>query len=256
MGLLDNLLAPFGTSAQTNAAQAQQAALANAQAQGGAALGQGRTDIQNAGAAALAPLTSNFNMANQGTNYLAKLLGLSGNPADMQTALAATPGYQFALNQGTQNVDRNAAATGSLNSGNTDKAVADYTTGLANQTYQNAVGNLQPYLGMATNTGGQIANTNLATGGQLASNQAQKAGLLAGTDIGAGNAAANAALAPVQAGNNLWGLAGNLAKLGVSGSPGTGTGGGGTLGGNILSAAGGLFGNIFNPQQTSTAVQQ
>lgn len=48
------------------------------------------------------------------------------------------PGYQFTLNQGNQAVQRSAAAQGGLLSGAAAKAMDQYTTGLANQTYGDA----------------------------------------------------------------------------------------------------------------------
>ncbi len=48
---------------------------------------------------------------------------------------AATPGYQFALQQGLQGVERGAAAKGTLLTGGTLKGLAQYGSGLASQTY-------------------------------------------------------------------------------------------------------------------------
>lgn len=45
------------------------------------------------------------------------------------------PGYQFTLGQGLQAIDRRKAAQGGLLTGGTDKARANYATGLANQTF-------------------------------------------------------------------------------------------------------------------------
>lgn len=47
------------------------------------------------------------------------------------------PGYKFQLEQGTNAIDQNAAATGSLLSGNTGKALTDYGQGLASTDYGN-----------------------------------------------------------------------------------------------------------------------
>lgn len=59
-----------------------------------------------------------------------------GNIADFQ----ASPGYQFALNQGLNAVQNSAAAGGSLESGRTLKALQDYGQGMANQEYNNWYG--------------------------------------------------------------------------------------------------------------------
>jgi len=243
MGLFDSLLAPFGTGAQQQASSDQQAALRQAQAQGGADLSQARGDVTGTYAAGLQPLQATYGGATQGTDQLAKLLGLSGNPADMQSTLEQTPGYQFTRDQGLQNTLRQSAAQGFGTgpgglSGNTLKALTDYGSGLASQTYQNAVQNLLPYLGARGNAAGQIGGLAGQEAGQLGTLGTARAGLDYGTNVGMGNAQASADLAPLTAGNNLWGLLGNTAKLGVSG----GGAGGGTIGGNLAS---GLFDNIF-----------
>src|SRR5580765_1447380 len=94
MEIFDSLLAPFGTGAQQQESSDEQAALREAQAQGGADLSQARGDVTGTYAAGLQPLQATYGGATQGTDQLAKLLGLSGNPADMQSTLEQTPGYQ------------------------------------------------------------------------------------------------------------------------------------------------------------------
>lgn len=55
--------------------------------------------------------------------------------------LEATPGYQFTQQQGQRGIEAAAAATGSLQSGGALKSLDSFNTGLASQTYQNAVAN-------------------------------------------------------------------------------------------------------------------
>ncbi|MES4992110.1 hypothetical protein ABVB70_17350 [Agrobacterium radiobacter] len=62
------------------------------------------------------------------------LNGADGNAA-ATGAFQAGPGYQFALDQGTQAALRGASASGMLNSGNTLTALSQYGQGLANQEY-------------------------------------------------------------------------------------------------------------------------
>lgn len=70
------------------------------------------------------------------------LLGL--NPTvNPQQALQNTPGYQFAQQQGTQNTVNQASAMGLGLSGNTLQGLSQFNAGLADTTYQNAVGNAQ-----------------------------------------------------------------------------------------------------------------
>jgi len=95
---------------------------------------------------------------------LQSLLGLtpSGAPAApgaQQAALTQTPGYQFALQQGLQSTQASANAMGLGLSGNTLTALDQYSTGLANQTYQQAVGNVENVVGLGqAAAAGQAAN--------------------------------------------------------------------------------------------------
>lgn len=83
--------------------------------------------------------------ADAGKNALSSLQDLSGangpltnkfsfNPADLQK----DPGYAFTLQQGQDAIQRSAAASGKLFSGGTLKSLAGYTTGTANQYFNDA----------------------------------------------------------------------------------------------------------------------
>ena len=92
---------------------------------------------------------------------LQDLLGLTAGstPASQQAALAGTPGYQFALQQGLQSTKAQATAMGLGLSGNTLAALDQYSTGLADQTYQQRVGNLEGVVGVGqAAAAGQAAN--------------------------------------------------------------------------------------------------
>lgn len=90
-----------------------------------------------------------------------------------------TPGYQFELQQGTDALTKQAAATGNLMSGTTGTALEQYGQGLASTNYEQAynnalnsyMANYQTLLG-GTNTGltstGQLAQTNLGVAGNTA----------------------------------------------------------------------------------------
>lgn len=128
-------------------------------------------------------------------NNLSNLLKQGFQAPTLQQA-ENTPGYQFRLQQGTNAIDENAAATGNLMSGNTGKALQDYGQGLAQSTYQqdyqNALNtymtNYQSLMG-GTQIGqnstaqlgqfGQAASQNMSnldlTGGQQQANQINNA---------------------------------------------------------------------------------
>jgi hypothetical protein len=163
----------------------------------------------------------------------------------MQQTLQNMPGYQFTLNQGTQNVDRTNAAKGYGGggpSGNEETALANYTTGLANTNYGNYVSQLAPFLGAAQTGAGAISGLEQNLGNAQLGAGTTRANIDYGTNVGIGNAQANADLAPLTAGGNLWGLLGGAAKLA---STGAGTAGG-SVGGNLASGAGNLASSLFS----------
>lgn len=105
-------------------------------------------------------------------------LGYTGDEVNAQ--LEKTPGYQFSLKQGNSAIERSQAAKGMFNSGNTLKAMDDYSQGLAQQTYQQYMNNL---LG--------IANTGINATGQISTNQANLGIGQANLTMGGGQAALN-----------------------------------------------------------------
>lgn len=139
-------------------------------------------------AAALQPYLQNYGQAQQGTTALANALGLNGGAGNAQAtaaAYASNPAFQFQLNQGSQNVLRNAAATGTTASGATLNALQQQGQGLANSTYQQYVSNLTPYLSASQNAASGINSTLTGLGTGLAGLQTglgtAQAGLATGT---------------------------------------------------------------------------
>lgn len=211
--------------------------------------------INNYSGAALQPYQTNYNTSQQGVGALGNLLGLNG-PAGSQSALTqlqTTPGYQFTKGQGEGAINASAAAGGTLNSGNQLTALTNYDTGLAQNTYQSAVSNLSPYLGLANSSAGGIAGINENESNALVGNNNMLAQLLEGTFTGAGNAGASGQLANQASGQALAGgllsagtslLGGALGGLGGLGGIGASLGGGlGSIGGGG-SGIGSIFGNL------------
>ena len=89
--------------------------------------------------------------------------GAAGNEA-ATNAFQAGPGYQFALDQGLQALNRNAASRGMLASGNNTQDILKYAQGLANQEY----GNWQDRLGQFSNLGFNAASGQTGRQGSLA----------------------------------------------------------------------------------------
>lgn len=105
-------------------------------------------------------------------------LGLGG-PQGTQTAQNAFqvgPGYDFAMKQGIQALDRSAASKGMYGSGNNAIALTQFGQGLASQEYNN-------WLARLAGLGSQGLQ---AAGGQL-----QRQGAQAGVDMGLGTNLAN-----------------------------------------------------------------
>lgn len=104
------------------------------------------------------------------------LPGSSGSGGSAQSILAASPGYQFQLDQGNRALAAQQAAAGSLNSGAAEKAAESFGTGLANQTGQQYYQNL-------ANTAGQ----GLSAAGQYGTNTTALGTAKGGADIATGN---------------------------------------------------------------------
>lgn len=92
----------------------------------------GAQPYQTAGAGAVGQLSSMMAPGGQ----LATGYGQTFQ-APTEAEARATPGYQFAFNQGQQALQRSAAAQGGALSGGALKAAMQYGTGLADQTYSN-----------------------------------------------------------------------------------------------------------------------
>jgi hypothetical protein len=202
MGLFDI----FSSDPAKKAGRAQIAAAEKGYDDAKAAIGKGRKEAYGFYDKALVPFTALYDKSMAGYGAYGDAAGING-PEGYERAVASfrtNPGYEFTIDQALQAINRNAAATGRLASGNTDIDVANYVTGLADQQWDDYVSRLAPYLqqpfqaaegqadiygskaGVATNYG-----TNLAT-------------LAQGKAKAVGDAKANMALADYQASGNAW----------------------------------------------------
>lgn len=215
MGIFDI----FTNKNAQDAANAQKAGLTAGYGQASDLLGQGRDALNTNFTSALQPFQQNYGVASGGQNAYADATGANGAAgyANAKANFQTNPGYQFQLQQGNENVLRNASRTGQLASGGTNLDLQKQGQGLADQSYQQYVANLQPFLGAsnAAATGGAAVQTGLGTNlNQSYGNQGQ---LAYQTQTGMGNAQANADLAKNTASANIFGalmqggkLAGNL----------------------------------------------
>lgn len=159
------------------------------------------------------------------------LLGLGPQgAAGVQQTLANTPGYQFQQQQGTQNTVNQASAMGLGLSGNTLEGLSKFNSGLADTTYQQAVGNAQNAVTIGQNaaagTGSGILQTGANVGSALVNQGNTLAGIDANTIAGITKSAGNASNQYITA-NTLAGLnnpGGGIPDLTVPGA-GASTGG-------------------------------
>lgn len=225
MGLFDAVTGFFDGSTAQTAANQQVAGLNAGYGQASDLLGQGRGALTTNFTNALQPLQTNFNTANAGQNAYANATGVNG-PAGNATALAnfqAGPGYQYQLQQGTENELRNQSRTGAVNSGQTQADLQTIGQGQANQGWQQYIQNLQPFLGGAATAASGIAGVDTGLGTGLNASLGNQAQLAQTTQTGIGNANANATLAQNSGVANLLGLGMNGLRLGASALPGVGS---------------------------------
>lgn len=173
---------------------------------------------------------------------LGKLQGMnfSFNPTEDQ--LSQTPGYQFTLQQGLKNTNNALAAKGLNLSGAQAKGISNYTTGLADQTYQQQYQNaLQQFMtnygvqsdtynrlsglvGLGQNSAAGVGNAGLQTANQAGNYLTQGANAQAAGTIGTANAI-NGGLGSLSGSGLLY----SMMNQG-NGSNIYGGGGGGTVG--------------------------
>lgn len=170
-----------------------------------------------------------------GTNALAayqSALGLGGgtggapgfNAANFQTS----PGYNFAKQQGIDAIMNSAAAHGLT--GNTLRSLDQFGTGLANQEFNQYLGQLSGLTGMGQNAAAGVGNAGLQTGQAIGQNI-----------IGAGNAAAGGIVGGAQA--LTGGINSGIMNWLLSNQMNQGGGAGGTFDPSML----GSLGQGFTP---------
>lgn len=110
-------------------------------------------------------------------------IGPGANAQTISQALQSTPGYQFTQQQGETGILNAASASGGV-SGNTLTALDQYNTGLADQTYQNALNNSAAAVGTGqAAAAGQAQNIGQAAG-NISSTLTNQGTNIANIDIG------------------------------------------------------------------------
>lgn len=121
----------------------------------------------------------------QANNQLALMMS---NPSQFQAGFTASPGYQYNLNQQQGAIQNSAASKGGLVGGNTLMALQSNASGLANQDYQQYVGNLM-----------SLQNTGLQAGQAQAQLGQNYGDAVSNNLIGIGNAQAAGTVGSTQA---------------------------------------------------------
>jgi hypothetical protein len=195
---LASILDLFNNNNAQDAANAQIAGINTGQTQALGALNAGLNTATNTATAGLGATNTNLATDQAGQTQLANALGLNGT-AGAQSAVAnwqaTNPAYAAQLQQGSNNVLRNQAATGNLASGATDVDLQTLGQNQANATYQQYLQNLQPFVGASTANAGTAAYTGTQLAGLQNANYGQQASLDYGANTSIGNANANADLA-------------------------------------------------------------
>jgi hypothetical protein len=186
MSVIGNIIGDItGTNQQASAAQSAAQTQANA--------AKYAADLQNQQfQTTQANLSPYMGIGTQALPQYLSLLGLgSGGTAGIQSALQNMPGYQFALQQGMKGAANTASGSGLNLSGAQQKGLANYATGLAQQNYQNYLGNLGNAVGMGQNAAAGLGSLGAANAAALGNYATQGANALAAGQIAGGNAQSN-----------------------------------------------------------------
>jgi len=123
----------------------------------------GRGDLSNA----LAEWDSKYNtVRSDNAGYMALgqqgVEGYSGLLKD-PTSITSNPGYQFRLNQGSQALDRSAAAKGQLFSGGAQAAQTQYAQDYASNEYDKALARYNTAIGQGQTAQSRVDNAGMTT---------------------------------------------------------------------------------------------
>lgn len=176
-----------GSFAQGNAARKA----ASSQRHAADAANQTQREFYGDAKNTLDPYIKTGNAASQKISDLEGLNG--GNSSTIQQTLSGLPGYQFANTQGLKATQNAASARGLGTSGAALKGAANYTTGLANQYYNNYLTGIQDTQHTGANAASSLAGDAISTGAGIANTTVGAGNATAAGQIAQGNAFAGAA---------------------------------------------------------------
>ena len=166
---------------------------------------------------------------------LGSALGTNGQPANYSN-FENMPGYQFAVNQGTQAIQRQAAAMGSAYTPNTAAAVGQYVTGTAAQDYNTYISQLMGAAGLGSTANTQLQGANINAGNNISTLQGN-----------IGKAQAQGYLGTADSVNSLFDTNGAGTSLINAAGRALGGGGGGGGSGGVPQGGGTVASNAADP---------
>lgn len=209
MALFDGI---FNNDPQKAAAGAQIAGLNQGynDASGALTTGNAKTDADYA--SGMAPYQTNLGVTQGGQSNYADATGVNGADgyARALQSFHTAPGYDFMLDQGSQNVLRHASQGGF--GGGTQVDLQKLAIGQADQSWQQYIQNLQPFIGASTANAAGVAGVNTAKAGTDTTFAGKGADLAWQKDTGIGNANANADLSEINTNGNIINGVTNFAK--------------------------------------------
>lgn len=93
--------------------------------------------------------------------------GALGNLQNPQASFAASPGYEWARNEGQRGIGNSFAARGGAASGNALRALSEFNTGLAQQDYGNWWNQQAGLAGVGQTAAGQLGNQGMYSSNQI-----------------------------------------------------------------------------------------
>lgn len=214
MGLFDI----FSGDPQKDAAQQRIAGIQAGQAAATGAIDRGLSDLRgyyNTADNYYAPLSEAAGRRSSAYDDATGVNGAEGL-ARARATFVETPGYREGIDIGLDALDRRAAARGQLASGNTSADTLKYASDYANQKYNDYVSQLAPYVGSDASIANMRAGLQTALGDKSYEAGVAKGGIGYQSNVGIGNANADAALADYNASGNLWNTLLGVGKVAAS----------------------------------------
>lgn len=152
-----------------------------------------------------------------GSNLYLDALGANGPEGQARATgtFQAGPGYQWNVDQALDQTARKGAASGMLMGGNTLTALQDRAGNLANQEYQNWLGNLRATIAPEVTGVTGAAGSDAALAGLYQTDAGNRIGVGQTATRGTTDATTQGANAEMAGSGNLWNFGLNLAKLGT-----------------------------------------